>query len=176
MLIWVLIIAGVIWLDQLSKWLIITYLPDGGSDIIRGVLRFTYVENDGAAFGILSDSRWVFIVISTVSIIGIAVYLFWKRPKNKLLSTSLAFLVGGGVGNMIDRIFLGYVIDFIDFCAFPKIWKWVFNIADSFVCIGAGMLMLYLVLSIIEEEKAARAQKTDEAVEKGTDDNSEDNG
>ena len=114
----------------------------------------------------LSDSRWVFLVISTVMIVAITVYMIKWRPKSKLFYVAAAFVVGGGIGNMIDRVCLGYVIDFIDFCAFPEIWNWVFNIADSFVCIGAGMFMLWVILSTIEEAKEEK-QKS-EASENAT--------
>ena len=60
---------------------------------------------------------------------------------------------------MIDRVFLGYVVDFIDFYAFPNVWKWVFNVADSFVCVGAGMMILWCILSMIEESKKAKTQR-----------------
>ena len=164
MLIWFFVIVGAVILDQLSKWLVVTYLPAEGAQLIPGVLRFTYVENRGAAFGMLADQRWVFIIISTVALAAIAFYMFKYKPEGWLVRCSLAFIIGGGIGNMIDRVLLSYVIDFIDFCAFPEIWMWVFNIADSFVCVGAGMLILYLILDTIKvtrEEKAARlAAKT----------------
>lgn len=159
MIIWTAVILLVVFLDQLSKWLIVTYLPDGGISLIDGVLRFTYVENTGAAFGILSEHRWVFIIMSTSAIILMLGYLFKYKPKSRLLGCALSFVVGGGIGNMIDRVLLAYVVDFIDFHAFPKLWVWVFNIADSFVCIGAGMLILYLIVSTAEEAKAAKAAK-----------------
>ena len=164
MLIWFFVIVGAVILDQLSKWLVVTYLPAEGAQIIPGVLRFTYVENRGAAFGMLADQRWVFIIISTVAIAAITFYMFKYKPEGWLVRCSLAFIIGGGIGNMIDRVLLSYVVDFIDFCAFPEVWKWVFNIADSFVCVGAGMLILYLILDTIRltrEEKAAKlAAKT----------------
>ena len=148
------IVFGVIYIDQLSKWLTVIFLKGEDSFyLINNVLRFSYVENRGAAFGMLADSRWVFLVISGVMIVVITVYMFKYRPKNKWAYVSCAFIVGGGIGNMIDRIFLGYVIDFIDFCAFPKIWHYVFNVADSFVCVGAGILMVYLVISTFKEAK-----------------------
>ena len=159
MLIWVFVIAGAIILDQLSKWLIVTYLPEGGFDIIKGVLRFTYVENRGAAFGMLSDHRWVFIVVSTLALAALGFYLFKYKPEGWLARLSMSFIIGGGIGNMIDRCLLSYVIDFIDFCAFPKIWMWVFNVADAFVCVGAGLLMLYLVVSTVKEIKQEKAKK-----------------
>lgn len=165
MLIWFFVIVGAIFLDQLSKWLVVTYLPDGGFELIPGVLRFTYVENRGAAFGMLADHRWVFIIVSTLALAAIAFYMFKFKPEGVLVRCSLAFIIGGGIGNMIDRMLLSYVIDFIDFCAFPQVWKWVFNIADSFVCVGAGMLILYLIMDTIKvtrEEKASKlAAKAD---------------
>ena len=157
MLIWLAVMAAIVFVDQLSKWLIVTYLPDGGVDIIKGIFRFTYVENRGAAFGMLSNNRWVFLVVSTIAILLLLVYMFKWRPESKLGCTALTFVIGGGIGNMIDRVLLGYVVDFLDFCAFPRLWMWVFNVADAFVCVGAGMLILYLVLEIIKEEKIKKA-------------------
>ena len=155
----VLILVGV-GLDQLTKYLVVSNMALHESiDIIPGVFRFTYIHNDGAAFGSLDNARWVFMVLSIVAIIGILVYMFWKKPQDKLMLSALILIVSGGIGNMIDRIALGYVIDFIDFCAFPKVWMWVFNVADSFVCIGAGLLILWLVLDMIREHKAEKEKK-----------------
>ena len=92
---------------------------------------------------------------------------FQGLPKfskgDKLLSTALAFVIGGGIGNMIDRIFLGFVVDFIDFYAFPSVWMWVFNVADAFVCVGAGLMMLYIVLDTVKEIKAKKQASADAA-------------
>lgn len=166
----VVLIVAAVGLDQLSKYLVVANMALHESvDIIPGVLRFTYIQNDGAAFGSMDDKRWIFMVLSTVAIIGILVYLFWKKPQNKLLLSSLILITGGGIGNMIDRIALGYVIDFIDFCAFPKIWMWVFNIADSCVCIGAGLLALWLILDTVREIKAEKAKKAAESEVGGKD-------
>ena len=151
-------------LDQLSKYLVVLNMELHESvDIIPGVLRFTYIQNDGAAFGSMDDKRWIFMVLSTVAILGILGFMFWKKPQDKLLLSSLILVTGGGIGNMIDRVALGYVIDFIDFCAFPKIWMWVFNIADSCVCIGAGLLALWMILDMIREAKAEKAKKAADA-------------
>lgn len=148
------IIFGVVYLDQLTKWMAVIFLKgESSAYVIKNILRFTYVENPGAAFGMLADSRWVFLIISTVMIAVIIFYMFKYRPESKLAYISCAFIVGGGIGNMIDRVLLGYVIDFIDFCAFPKVWTYVFNVADCFVCVGAGMMMLYLVMSMVKESK-----------------------
>ena len=161
----VLILVGV-GLDQLTKYLVVSNMALHESiDIIPGVFRFTYIQNDGAAFGSLDNARWVFMILSTVAIIGILAYMFWKKPQNKLMLAALTLIVSGGIGNMIDRIALGYVIDFLDFCAFPKVWMWVFNVADSFVCFGAGLLILWLVLDMIRDYKTEKAKKAQSASE-----------
>lgn len=156
MLVWLFVIVGAIWLDQATKWFLATGLPDGGISVIPHVLKFTYVENEGMAFGLLSEHRWVFIVGSIVGLSALCYYLFRYRPGNTWARLGLSFIIGGGFGNMIDRVLLGYVIDFIDFCAFPKLWTWVFNVADSFVCVGAAILVVYLIWDII---KTSRAEK-----------------
>ena len=167
-------------LDQLSKYLIVSHfgmieqiyvqnLEIGTMDvilsklpplkIIPGVLNFRLILNDGAALGMLDNARWVFLILSTVAIIGVLVYMFWKKPQNKLLLAALALVTGGGIGNMIDRIWLGYVVDFIDFCAFPNLWMWVFNVADSCVTVGAGVLALWMILDFVKEAKTQKALK-----------------
>lgn len=152
-----ILIAAVIYADQLTKWLAVIFLQNGDPvSVIPGVLRFVYVENDGAAFGMLDQHRWIFMVLSTVAIVALFVYLWKWRPKNRLCSVSIALLIGGGIGNMIDRTVLGYVIDFIDFCALPKVWMWVFNVADACVTVGAGLLVFYLVRSMIKESRESR--------------------
>lgn len=179
MLVWLFVIAGVIWLDQVTKWLLATSLPADGMPVIPGVLRFTYVENDGMAFGLLSEHRWVFIVGSIVGLAALGYYFFRYRPGNVWARLGLSFIIGGGFGNMIDRVLLGYVIDFIDFCAFPKLWVWVFNVADAFVCIGAGVLIVYLICDIIcssRAEKAAAAAAPQGGAGDGVADDSSTNG
>ncbi len=152
-----------VFLDQISKYLIVLYLDLYESvEIIPGVFNFTYIQNKGAAFGSMSDSRWLFMIMSVVMIIGILVYMFWKKPQSKLLMSALTMIVAGGIGNMIDRIRLEYVIDFLDFCAFPNLWKWTFNVADSFVVIGAGMIILWMILDAVKEYKAEKAKKAEE--------------
>lgn len=147
--------------DQVTKYIAAGTLSGGSGsvDVIGGVLRFTYVENRGAAFGSLTEHRWIFIVLSTVMILVLAVYAVVRRPKSRLLAVSLGLIIGGGIGNMIDRVALGYVIDFIDFCAFPSLWKWVFNGADSFVCVGVALLIIYMFIS---EGKAAKDETAGE--------------
>ena len=174
-----LIILSVV-LDQVSKLLVVANMELGQSiDVIPGIFRFTYIHNEGAAFGSMADSRWIFMILSSVAIIAILVYMFWKKPQSKLLRAALILVAGGGVGNMIDRIFLGYVIDFLDFCAFPNLWMWIFNVADACVCIGAGLLALWMILDIIKDEKAKKAEVnalTDEGNTDVTDADENENG
>lgn len=151
------IALGVIAVDQLSKLLILNFLYEEQVDLIPGILRFTYVENRGMAFGLLADHRWVFMLLSVIGIALIGVYL-WFYVKGTLGRVGLALVIGGGIGNMIDRVAYGFVVDFIDFCAFD-FWVWVFNIADSAVCIGAGLFMLYIILDTVKELKKQKAEK-----------------
>jgi signal peptidase II len=157
---WIIVIAAAVVVDQVSKILVIKYLKDIVSvELIPGIFRFTYVENRGAAFGMLSDNRWVFMIISTLAIGALIVYLWKFRPDSRLACLALSMIAGGGIGNMIDRVALGYVVDFIDFCAFPNLWMWVFNIADAFVCVGAGLLILWLIISMAQESREQKIKR-----------------
>lgn len=141
--------------DQLTKWLAVRYLRDVETvPLWRGVLHLTYVENRGAAFGILSEHRWVFLVVSSVALVAILVYLFLSKKQSTLSTVALSMIISGGIGNMIDRILLGYVVDFIDFTLINFA---VFNAADSFVCIGAALLLI----AILREPGEGKRQKKD---------------
>ena len=161
MLIWILILLGSVAVDQLSKWLIVRYLdPTEPFVIWEGVFRFSYVENEGAAFGMLADQRWIFMVLSVVAIVALLLYLWKWPPESKWACVAIAIIAGGGVGNMIDRVRLGYVIDFLDFYLVPELWPWVFNVADACVCVGGAILFVWCVISLIAE---ARQKKTAES-------------
>ena len=167
----VIIAVGII-LDQLTKWLAVKFLqPISTFPIIKNVLHLTYVENSGAAFGMLKDHRWVFLIISSVAIVAFLAYLYLGHADNNLYAVSLAMVTSGGIGNMIDRIALEYVVDFIDF---RLINFAVFNGADSFVCVGAGMLILALIIDLKKEyaeEKAKKAEALAAEKAEGSDEN-----
>lgn len=164
MYIWIILMLLGVFIDQISKYLVVIYMDLHESvSVIPHVLNFTYIRNTGAAFGSFTESRWVFMIASTVMIVAILVFMLVKKPKSKLLLWALTLIVSGGIGNMIDRIRLGYVIDFIDFCAFPRIWMWTFNIADSCVVIGAGLIILYLILDTVKESKRAKVVTSEAA-------------
>ncbi|MBQ6263454.1 MAG: signal peptidase II [Clostridia bacterium] len=149
------IAAAVVAADQLTKYAAQTALRDIETfPLIRGVLHLTYVENTGAAFGMMADKRWIFMVLSSVALVAMAVFAVINRNGRMMTNVAVAMIFGGGVGNMIDRFANGFVVDFIDF---RLINFWVFNVADSFVCIGCGVLILSLILG---EIKARKEKKT----------------
>lgn len=148
------VIAAAVFADQLTKFLAVKFLePIPTCPLFEGVLHLTYHENRGAAFGMLADNRWIFMSVSVIMIVGLLIYLLLGKCENMLYTVSLSMIIGGGIGNMIDRIALGYVVDFIDF---RLINFAIFNGADSFVCVGSGLLVLALVLDIIKEAKAKK--------------------
>ena len=149
------IITSVIALDMMTKFLSYSLLQKVSTvPIIKGVIHFTYVENRGAAFGMLKEHRWIFITISIVVSLGMLAYLFLGHADTRLMGVAMSMISAGGVANLIDRISLGFVVDFIDF---RLINFAVFNVADSCVCIGAGLLILYLIREIIKEGKKHEA-------------------
>ena len=153
------IIVGIIALDQISKVLVCAFLYGEQLSLIPGILRFSYVENTGMAFGMLANHRWIFMLLSVIGIAAVAFYLY-RYQKTTVGRIALSMIIGGGIGNMIDRIFRGFVVDFIDFCAFPTLWTWVFNIADAAVCVGAALFLFDLVRDLIKELRAAKENKT----------------
>lgn len=161
LILWAAIAVVIVIADQLTKYLVIQHIPEGETvPVIEGVLHWTHIKNDGAIFGWFDDSRWVFMVLSSVGIvlmIGMLVWWVKKEPKDKLMQLILTLLISGGIGNMIDRCTLGVVTDFIDFCAFPKLWMWIFNVADCAVTIGGALMVLWLILSVVAEIKKKKS-------------------
>lgn len=144
----ILVIGG---LDQLTKHLMQGWLaPDKTFPIFQDILHFSYTENTGAAWGMLKDARWVFMLISTIAILGMLAYLIFAKNQSRGSKIAIALICGGGIGNMVDRILLGYVIDFIDFrlINFP-----LFNLADSCVCIGAFLFVVFYLKDEWKKEK-----------------------
>ncbi len=138
-------------IDQISKFFTLKFLkPVLSVKVLDGIFSLTYVENRGAAFGILQNARWVFIVATTLAIILMIWYKLKYKPDNKLLNVSLCLILSGAVGNMIDRIFRGYVVDMLEvtFIDYP-----VFNVADCFVVIGAILICIYILFIYKEPEK-----------------------
>ena len=161
-----LIIIGAVVLDQVTKLLAVEYLaPVVDVPIWDGVLHLHFHLNDGAAFGSFSGKPYIFNTMSVLIIVGMSLYLFLGLAETRLSRVSCAFIIAGGIGNMIDRVLFGEVTDFI---YFKLIDFAIFNVADSFVCIGAGMLVLSLILELVAESRAAKARKAEKAVEPPT--------
>lgn len=147
----VFIILISICIDQIAKQIIIKNIFNSSIEIIRGTLNFTYVENTGGAYGIGSNNILMFITINII-IIGILMkFVISKRDKiSKTLLIAISLIIAGGMGNLIDRIFRGYVVDFIDIN--PMFKYPVFNVADIFVVTGCIVIVLNLIHSTIKSK------------------------
>lgn len=148
-------------LDQITKYLAVSFLKDAPSiNLIHNFFGFTYVENAGAAWGSFENMRWFLIIVTSV-LIGVMLWVLFsaRYHRYRMVRISSILIIAGGIGNMIDRILYGYVVDFIHFKAidFP-----VFNIADCCVVIGA-ILMLVFFFFIYKEEKETTKKEVDDA-------------
>lgn len=157
--VWCSLIAAIVFLlvDQCTKAVVSHYMQPGDSfSVIKNFFSIEYVQNRGAAFGMMQNFRYVFIVLAVCVILLIIIALVKGKIKNKYLIWSLSLIVSGGVGNTIDRIVNrgGYVIDFFkfEFSWFP----YVFNVADICVTVGGAVLIIYLISDIIMTEKSKR--------------------
>lgn len=143
----VLIIA----FDRITKYFAWKQLSDGHTvSFIPNVVQFRYAENTGMAFSMLSGARWAFVALTIVVCCAVLWYLFSNRCGSLWLYWSLGVVLSGGIGNLIDRILYGYVVDFIEpvFVDFA-----VFNIADCAVSCGAAVLIGYLIIDIFLSRK-----------------------
>lgn len=139
----IIIIVFTILLDQLTKYLAINYIqPIESVTVLENVFSITFVKNTGAAFGILQNYRWLFIILTIIISIAIIFYLFFYSRNNIILKICLSMILGGAIGNLIDRIRFGYVVDMFHFTLidYP-----VFNIADTAVVLGTILLTYYLL-------------------------------
>ena len=145
--------------DQIIKLLVVQYLkPVQYVDIIDGVLRFRYVENTGAIFGSFS-SHTILLTVFSIILLGVVIFIIaTNKNKSKFADFCLLLMIGGGIGNIIDRIRLHYVVDFIEplFLEFA-----VFNFADCLITVGAFSLMFYLIFDLIKDLKRSRAEKNE---------------
>jgi signal peptidase II len=145
-LILIVLTISLIVLDQVTKYVVHDKFRLGESiPILTGFFNLTYIRNTGAAFGLLAHANLVFripfFVIVPIVALGAIGYIFRKIPDQDLkLSIALSLVIGGAVGNLIDRVLLGYVIDFLDFHVLGYHWP-AFNVADSVISIGAVLLV-----------------------------------
>ncbi|EEK43588.1 Lipoprotein signal peptidase [Bacillus cereus BDRD-ST26] len=145
-MIYYVIALFVIAIDQISKWLIVKNMELGTSiPIIDNVLYITSHRNRGAAWGILENKMWFFYIITVVFVAFIVFYMKKYAKTDKLLGISLGLILGGAIGNFIDRVFRQEVVDFIHVYIFSYNYP-VFNIADSALCIGVVLIIIQTLL------------------------------
>jgi len=147
-LIYYLLALAVVVIDQITKWLVVNNMDLGEQiPLIENLLYITSHRDRGAAFGMLQDQMWLFFIITVIVVIGIVYYL---QTQVKYVGTGIAFglVLGGAIGNFIDRLFRGEVVDFIDVKIIGYDFP-IFNVADSSLVIGVILLMLFT----LKEEK-----------------------
>ena len=156
--------------DQLTKLIVLSELTKVSTvELFEKVFYFTYCENTGAGFSIFAEHTEVLAIFSAFVIVAMILYVVLKKPQSRMLLTALTFLVGGAIGNLIDRVRLGFVVDFLDFrlIDFP-----IFNVADCFVTIGTALLIVYIIFidgkdakkeKINEDNATEKEQKNDDS-------------
>lgn len=152
-----LLSAAAVATDQVIKMLVMQNLkPIGKVTAIHGFLDFFYLENRGAAFGMLQNQRWFFIVITLAISAAIIVALFRYNNHEFFSYAASILIVGGGIGNLIDRMLRGYVIDYISVSFFPPI----FNFADCCVTVGTIFLIIHILFFVEKENGAEKVMRT----------------
>ena len=136
-------IAGAaVLLDQASKWLVMETMVLGESiPVLGSFFRLTYIRNPGAVFGLTFGGKALHLLLAGAALVLVASLLWRLANTERLSALALSLILGGAVGNMVDRVRFGAVVDFLDFGVGGYRW-WVFNLADSCVTIGAGLLMI----------------------------------
>ena len=150
----ILIVLGVIALDLVSKSLVSGALSEGETiPVLEDIFHITYHKNTGAAWSILEGELTFFIVLTSISVVVICVVMFLNRKGPMMLRLPLSLILGGAIGNFVDRIAFGYVRDMFDFriINFP-----VFNVADMALTIGVAILAVYIIFIYKEPEKGAK--------------------
>lgn len=152
LLILLITVLCLILIDQIVKFSVIKNIYKSEVLIISGVLNLTYVENTGGAFGIGNNNTIIFIIVNIIVLTLITAFIVLKKSQLSMYGLiGLGLILAGGIGNLIDRVFRGFVIDYIDFN--PLIRYPVFNIADIYVVIGCLIIAINLIVNIIREKR-----------------------
>lgn len=139
--VWISFIVLII--DQITKYFVSRNFYLGESvQVIPNVFHWTYILNPGAAFGMLDGSRWFFVGIAVLVSVGVWFFRKELQQEPAMVQNGTALFVGGAIGNLIDRIFIGQVIDFFDF----RIWP-IFNVADIAICVGVGLIIWNIIMT-----------------------------
>lgn len=138
MLVW-LTMAGILIIDRLIKIAVMAYLiPNETKAMIPQVFHLTLVFNPGAAFGLMAGWTWIFVITAVLVLLGIIYAQFRLKIENRFIRLAMGMIGGGALGNLLDRILTGKVIDYLDF----RLWPFVFNFADSMIVIGTVLLLV----------------------------------
>lgn len=147
----------IVLMDQLTKWLVVTKMEIGETiAVIEPVLYFTSHRNRGAAFGILQGQMWLFYIVTIIVVIAIVYYMKKEAKHSALTGISLALMLGGAIGNFIDRLFRGEVVDFVDTYIFGYDFA-IFNVADSALTVGVALLIIKMLFDERRDKKERRA-------------------
>lgn len=165
MLLFFLLSAALVAVDQITKVLAVAYLkPVTTVPIIRDVLHLTYRENTGAAFSILDGFRWGFVILAVI-VCGVVIYINVARKiDSKLFYAASILVVSGAIGNVIDRIATGSVVDFIDF---RLINFAVFNFADICLTVGVALLFIYFLFFYGKDKKTVKTEEPSDDADNG---------
>lgn len=136
--------------DQILKYFVLRDLkPAGSVTVIDGLLELAYIENTGAAFGLFQNMMWLLILITLAAFLVIVVLLFRYRSHTFFSYTASTLLIAGGIGNLLDRIFYGFVVDYIHVLFFD----YIFNFADCCVTVGTVLFIIHVVLISVREKR-----------------------
>lgn len=153
-----------VFIDQIIKYYVVLYLkPVSDVELIPGFLNLTYLENRGAAFGFMENQRWLFIVMTILTLVILLIILFRFKHHNVFSYVAISLIAGGGIGNLIDRIFNGFVVDYLHVSFFPP----VFNFADCCVVVGTIFLLIYIFFFYGREKKKETRSISLELEDKG---------
>ncbi len=156
--------AILIIIDQITKnWAVQELMPVGTMPLLPGIIGFRYIENTGSAFSLFANQQTFLTWFTAIILLGLFLFLLFKKPQSKVEYISLLFVFAGGAGNWIDRITRGFVVDFFDF-QFMNFA--VFNVADIFVTVGCGVFLISIIHSEIQEKKKKQLAESEEKSDK----------
>lgn len=156
----ILLAALVLALDYFTKWLVMTRMVEYESiPIIPGFFSLNYIRNPGAAFGMLANQKWLFVVVSLATIGGIVYYAFKPEGRKRWVAIDMGLILGGAVGNLLDRLRFEAVVDMFHF--YWRDWYFpIFNVADIAIVCGVGLFILCLYLEARQEQAQKAGQES----------------
>ena len=154
----IIIVVGLV-IDLVTKVIFAQVLENGARDIdvIPGVFRFIYIENDGAAYGMLGGHTWLLIILTIAFIIGFICYYIFNYSSSIWYSLSIGLIISGAIGNLVDRVFIGKVRDFLSL----EFFNFIFNFADVWITLGVICFSIHMLIEIIKEVREKKGKKSE---------------